>query len=64
MPYDSLLKLCGWEADQIAEESPRLEEAFGILGLGPEDMALAEARVKDGYDVSLMGVHNSMFRCE
>jgi hypothetical protein len=60
MPYESLLKLCGWEAEQIAEERPRVEEAFGILGLGPEDMALAEARVKEGYDIRLMGVRRAL----
>ena len=60
MTHESLLKLCGWEADQIAEERPRLEEAFGILGLDSEDMKQAEARVRNGYDVALMGVRKAL----
>jgi benzoyl-CoA reductase/2-hydroxyglutaryl-CoA dehydratase subunit BcrC/BadD/HgdB len=60
MPYEDLLKLCGWEAEQIDGERPRIEAAFGILGLGPEDMALAEARVREGYDVRLMGVRRAL----
>ena len=60
MHYSGLLKLCGWEEEQISREKPRLDEAFGILGLGPEDMQRAEARVIEGYDVDLMGVRKAL----
>jgi benzoyl-CoA reductase/2-hydroxyglutaryl-CoA dehydratase subunit BcrC/BadD/HgdB len=60
MYYSSLLKLCGWEEEQISRERPRLDQAFGILNLGPEDMERAEARVIEGYDVDLMGVRKAL----
>jgi len=60
MYYTDLLKLCGWEEDRIALEKPRLDEAFVILGLGPEEMKTAEGRVRDGYDIDLMGVRKAL----
>ena len=60
MPYADLLQLCGWGEDQIAQEKPRLEEAFKILGLGPEEMKSAEARVREGYDIELKGVRKAL----
>jgi benzoyl-CoA reductase/2-hydroxyglutaryl-CoA dehydratase subunit BcrC/BadD/HgdB len=60
MYYSALLKLCGWEEEQIALERTRLDEAFKILDLGPEEMKAAEARVFEGYDVDLMGVRKAL----
>jgi hypothetical protein len=60
MYYADLLKLCGWERDQIKREASRLDEAFGILGLGPEEMKTADGRVRDGYDIDLMGVRKAL----
>jgi benzoyl-CoA reductase/2-hydroxyglutaryl-CoA dehydratase subunit BcrC/BadD/HgdB len=60
MHYSSLLKLCGWEDGQISRERKRLDEAFGILDLGPREMKDAEARVIKGYDVDLMGVRKAL----
>ena len=54
--YDGLLKLCGFEDDQIARESTRIDKAFGRLGLGPADMVKAEEWVRQGHDVALTGV--------
>ena len=60
MFYEDLLNLCGWEPGQIAEERPRLEAAFEILGLKSEDMELAETRVREGYDIQLLGVRRAL----
>lgn len=60
MYYSSLLKLCGWGDERIAREKARLDEAFRILDLGPEEMKAAEARVLEGYDVELMGVRKAL----
>jgi len=60
MYYADLLKLCGWEKEQIAREKPRLNEAFRILGLGPDEMKIAEDRVKEGYDIDSMGVRKAL----
>ena len=60
MYYVDLLKLCGWDESKIAREKPRLEEAFRLLDLGPEEMKLAEDRVIKGYDIDLMGVRKAL----
>ena len=60
MYYADLLKLCGWEEDQMAREKPRLDEAFRILDLGPGEMKIAEGRVAEGYDIDLMGVRKAL----
>lgn len=60
MYYSPLLKLCGWEDEQISREKGRLDEAFRLLDLGPEEMRVAEARVHEGYDVDLMGVRKAL----
>jgi benzoyl-CoA reductase/2-hydroxyglutaryl-CoA dehydratase subunit BcrC/BadD/HgdB len=60
MYYTELLTLCGWEEDRISRERPRLDEAFGILGLGSEEMKIAEGRVREGYDIQLMGVRRAL----
>ena len=54
--YDELLKLCGFEAEEINNERPRIEKAFRKLELGPEDVKRAESRVKQNHDIELMGV--------
>ena len=60
MYYSNLLKLCGWEEEQIAQEKPRLDEAFGILDLEPEGMERALERVTEGYDIDLLGVRKAL----
>ena len=54
--YDELLKLCGFEDDDIKREKPRIDQAFQRLELGPEDMKTAERWVKQNHDVELLGV--------
>jgi len=54
--YTDFMKFCGYEDDELEKERPRVEKAFKILGIGKEDMAHAEARVKKYFDISLDGI--------
>ena len=54
--YDELLKLCGFEDDDIKREKPRIDQAFQRLELGPEDMKTAERWVNQNHDAELLGV--------
>ncbi|HEX76096.1 MAG TPA: hypothetical protein G4O12_05885, partial [Dehalococcoidia bacterium] len=54
--YDELLKLCGFEDDEIKKEKPRIDKAFQKLGIGPEDMETAKNWVRQNHDVELLGV--------
>ena len=39
--YDELLKLCGFEVEEINQERARLEKVFQKLELGPADFKSA-----------------------
>jgi benzoyl-CoA reductase/2-hydroxyglutaryl-CoA dehydratase subunit BcrC/BadD/HgdB len=54
--YGELLRLCGFEDDEIAKEGPRIEKAFQKLSLATEDMRSAEIWVRQNHDVQLLGV--------
>jgi hypothetical protein len=54
--YDEILKLCGFEDEEIENESLRIEKTFERLGIGPEDMDKAENWVRQNHDVTLKGV--------
>jgi len=54
--YDELLKLCGFDDDEIDRERPRIEKAFQKLGIVPEDMEPAQSWVRQNHDVELLGV--------
>lgn len=54
--YTELFKLCGFEADEIQKGRPRIDRAFGILGIGEEDIKRGETRLKRYLDVELLGV--------
>ncbi len=54
--YDGLLKLCGFEDEEIENERPRIESSFEKLGIVAEDMERANSWVKQNHDVSLEGV--------
>ena len=54
--YDELLKICGFELEEIDAERVRIEKAFQKLDLGPEDMRKTESWVRQHHDVELMGV--------
>ncbi|MBN1190582.1 MAG: 2-hydroxyacyl-CoA dehydratase [Dehalococcoidales bacterium] len=54
--YDELLKLCGFEIEEIKEERPRIEKCFTRLGIGTVETATAVNWVRQNHDVSLKGV--------
>lgn len=54
--YDDLLKLCGFEEEEIDAERPRIEKSFERLGIGPDDMEEADGWVRQNHDVTLTGV--------
>jgi len=54
--YTSLLKLCGFDDEDMGKEKPRIEEVFGKLELKPEDMQIAEDWVRQNHDIELVGV--------
>ena len=54
--YDELLKLCGWDDDEINKERPRIDKVFQKLELGPEDMKRADSWVRQNHEVKLEGV--------
>ncbi|MEJ2739660.1 MAG: 2-hydroxyacyl-CoA dehydratase family protein [Dehalococcoidia bacterium] len=60
MYYDDLLKLCGYEIEDIENVRPRLEKAFKILEFTPEDFNKAEQRVKHYYDVDLLSIRKML----
>jgi benzoyl-CoA reductase/2-hydroxyglutaryl-CoA dehydratase subunit BcrC/BadD/HgdB len=51
-----LLKLCGFEAQEIESELPRVEKAFNKLGITTEDIERGKQRLNNYYDVELEGV--------
>jgi len=54
--YDELLRLCGFEDDEIKKEKPRIDKVFQKLELGPEDMKTAARWVRQNHDIELLGV--------
>jgi benzoyl-CoA reductase/2-hydroxyglutaryl-CoA dehydratase subunit BcrC/BadD/HgdB len=59
--YDELLKICGFEIQEIEKERPRIEEAFQRLELEAEDMKIAESWVKQNHDMELMGIRKILY---
>jgi benzoyl-CoA reductase/2-hydroxyglutaryl-CoA dehydratase subunit BcrC/BadD/HgdB len=60
MYYDGLLRLCGYESNEIEEQRPRLEKAFGKLEFTPEDFKRAEERVREYFDIELVGMRKML----
>ncbi len=54
--YTEVFRLCGYEDDEIEKERPRIDKAFAKLGLEKEDMARAEKRLQENFDLGLQGV--------
>ncbi len=54
--YDALMKLCGFEADEIEMQRPRIETVFQRLGIVSEDYGPAEKRLQEQHDIELKGV--------
>jgi benzoyl-CoA reductase/2-hydroxyglutaryl-CoA dehydratase subunit BcrC/BadD/HgdB len=58
--HTELLKLCGFESDEIERETPRVEKLFKILDFGSEDIAKAEKRIAENFDLRLKGVRKML----
>jgi benzoyl-CoA reductase/2-hydroxyglutaryl-CoA dehydratase subunit BcrC/BadD/HgdB len=54
--YDKLLKLCGFDDEEINKERLRIEKVFQRLELVPEDMKTAESWLQQNHDMTLVGV--------
>jgi benzoyl-CoA reductase/2-hydroxyglutaryl-CoA dehydratase subunit BcrC/BadD/HgdB len=60
MYYDELLRLCGYEPEEIEREGPRVEKAFDKLEFVPEDIDRGEKRIRQYFDIELVGIRKMM----
>ena len=60
MYYDELLRLCGYEPEQIERERPRIEKAFEKLEFTPEDIDRGEKRVRQYFDIELNSIRKTL----
>jgi hypothetical protein len=58
-----LLKLCGFEEREIKAELPRIEKAFGRLGIAAADIERGKQRLNKYYDIELRGVRKALRLC-
>ncbi len=58
-----LLKLCGFKAQEIKSELPRVEKAFNRLGITAEDIERGRQRLIKYYDIELEGVRKALRLC-
>ena len=56
-----LLKLCGFEPNEIDSQLPRIEKVFNRIGITNEDIERGKQRLNKYYDMELQGVRK-MFR--
>jgi hypothetical protein len=56
-----LLKLCGFEQDEITAQLPRIQKVFQKMGITGDDIERGKARLNKYYDMKLKGVRK-MFR--
>ena len=54
--YEQLFSLCGFSAEDLAKEMPRIRKAFERVGLTEEDVERGVQRIEAFYDTSLEGV--------
>jgi len=60
MHYTNFFQLCGFQPDEVERERPRIERAFKILEFGPADIQIAEDRVRECFDISLVGIREML----
>ena len=58
-----LLRLCGYEEQEIKADLPRVEKAFNKLGITAEDIERAKQRLNKYYDIELKGVQKILRLC-
>jgi benzoyl-CoA reductase/2-hydroxyglutaryl-CoA dehydratase subunit BcrC/BadD/HgdB len=54
-----LLKLCGFEGQELKSESPRVKKTFDKLGITAEDIERGKQRLNKYYDMELKGVRKA-----
>jgi benzoyl-CoA reductase/2-hydroxyglutaryl-CoA dehydratase subunit BcrC/BadD/HgdB len=60
MYYNKLLELCDYDPEEIERNRQRLERAFTLLQLTPEDFTRAEERVTYFFDIDLRCVRKML----
>jgi len=51
-----LLELCAYSPEEMGKELPRVKKAFENLGVTSEDVEMSKGRIKDFFEVDLLGV--------
>lgn len=54
--YSEFLNLCGFEPEEISREEERVTRAFRILEIGNDDVEKATKRVREFFDIGLLGM--------
>ena len=54
--YNRLLEMCGFEAEEIRREKSRIEKTFKILGIGVNEIQIAEKRIEQLYSIEQKSV--------
>jgi hypothetical protein len=57
---DEFLKLCGFEDKEIEEKKPRIERAFEILEIRPDDLERGKSRISSYFDIDLDGIRKTL----
>jgi benzoyl-CoA reductase/2-hydroxyglutaryl-CoA dehydratase subunit BcrC/BadD/HgdB len=60
---NELLKLCGFETQEIEVELLRIQRAFDRLGITTEDIERGKQRLTKYYDVELEGIRKALRLC-
>jgi hypothetical protein len=58
-----LLKLCGFEQDEVKSLLPRIERAFNKLNISPEDIVKGKQRLNKYYDIRLKSIRQILRLC-
>ena len=58
--YSEFFNLCGFEPEEIEGEASRIDKAFKILEIGPDDVDEATERVKRFFDLELLGIRKAL----
>ena len=51
-----LLELCAYKPEEIEQELPRVKRSFERLGVTPEDIEISKERIKEFFEIELLGV--------
>ena len=57
---NELFGLCGFDKPEITAEKPRIERAFEILDIRPDDEIRAIERIRKYFDIELLGIRKAL----